>query len=434
MAFFDPDVTNSEEVSSQPLDRVDYDPKSLEEEAGRVLESLGAGSEEIKKTSLIDWFLNATSDTLELLLKRKRGTSIDEEEDEEQEDVDEVGSDSYWTGLLLLAVGVIASTNLKKMIEAISDIDISGSEVPKVSAVSASGETFAGVETVFGDSKYRITTEYEGKTKYNKNHRAIDFAVPVGTPLYSPFNGTVVEVSYNKNGGNLIRIYNEEQTKGVGLFHLSESKVKVGDKVTKGQLVALSGNTGRSTGPHVHFEAYEINKGRRTLVDPMGRTQVTTAVSEGDIYKNLGEEINNPFSIKYDKNVKWEGLSGRKGAMASFKDKYSGVRAGVKLIMNQQTVFDRSGTGGRSISIADFVKSYVTAEDGNDMDRYMRFMSEKTGWGINEQIDIREEENLYKFASAVAQQESGSKISRETISTVRKNILYCSNTNPNNQK
>lgn len=86
-----------------------------------------------------------------------------------------------------------------------------------------------------------------------ENHGAIDIAVPTGTNVYATEAGTVVTAGMNGPAGNLVTIDhgNGYITK---YMHNSSIKVSVGDKVGKGQVIALSGDTGRTTGPHVHFQ------------------------------------------------------------------------------------------------------------------------------------------------------------------------------------
>ncbi len=84
-------------------------------------------------------------------------------------------------------------------------------------------------------------------------HPGIDFAAEVGTPIYAAAGGVVVDSYYNPEYGNMIDIDH-----GNGLIsryaHASKRLVKVGDIVLRGQKIAEVGSTGRSTGPHLHFE------------------------------------------------------------------------------------------------------------------------------------------------------------------------------------
>ncbi|MEQ9374776.1 MAG: M23 family metallopeptidase [Imperialibacter sp.] len=97
-----------------------------------------------------------------------------------------------------------------------------------------------------------------------KMHIGIDIVTPTGTAIVATANGVVEEVIYEMNGyGNMVKLKHEEGYQTV-YAQLSEAKVKVGDKVEKGQVIALSGNSGRSTAPHLHYEV--IHNGKR--VDP----------------------------------------------------------------------------------------------------------------------------------------------------------------------
>lgn len=86
-------------------------------------------------------------------------------------------------------------------------------------------------------------------------HKGIDIAVPVGTCVLATKAGTVVTATYSASAGNYIALYH-----GNGVYsyymHCSVLSVGVGTQVSKGQQIALSGNTGISTGPHLHFAIY----------------------------------------------------------------------------------------------------------------------------------------------------------------------------------
>lgn len=84
-------------------------------------------------------------------------------------------------------------------------------------------------------------------------HAGLDFAVPEGTPVEACWPGKVI-FSGSKGGfGNKVIIEHADGWKSV-YAHNSENLVREGDKVAPGQKIAMSGNTGRSTGPHLHFE------------------------------------------------------------------------------------------------------------------------------------------------------------------------------------
>ncbi|HKD82001.1 MAG TPA: M23 family metallopeptidase [Candidatus Angelobacter sp.] len=98
---------------------------------------------------------------------------------------------------------------------------------------------------VFGSSRV-----YNGVKK--SQHLGLDFRVGTGTPVHATNAATVILARPLYFEGNCVMLDH-----GQGLvtiyMHLSEFKVKEGEKVTAGQLIALSGGTGRSTGPHLHF-------------------------------------------------------------------------------------------------------------------------------------------------------------------------------------
>jgi murein DD-endopeptidase MepM/ murein hydrolase activator NlpD len=108
-------------------------------------------------------------------------------------------------------------------------------------------------------SKFKITTVYRrpGKHWSCGYHTGVDFAVPTGTPIYAAGSGKVLEsatsVSWGSSYGTSAVIDHGSGQRAV-YAHLSKLLVKKGDIVTEGQLIGMSGNTGNSTGPHLHFE------------------------------------------------------------------------------------------------------------------------------------------------------------------------------------
>ena len=98
----------------------------------------------------------------------------------------------------------------------------------------------------------RLTSSY-GR-RWNRNHNGIDIGAKTGTPIYAADNGIIIESEYQSNGyGNIVKI--DHQNGYVSYYaHCSKLYAKVGDVVAKGDLIAAVGSTGRSTGPHLHFE------------------------------------------------------------------------------------------------------------------------------------------------------------------------------------
>ena len=85
------------------------------------------------------------------------------------------------------------------------------------------------------------------------NHKAIDWATPTGTAIWASSGGTVSVAGWQSGYGYVVYI-NHPDGNQTRYGHLSKILVSVGQKVKQGQKIALSGNTGRSTGPHLHFE------------------------------------------------------------------------------------------------------------------------------------------------------------------------------------
>lgn len=84
-------------------------------------------------------------------------------------------------------------------------------------------------------------------------HKGIDWATPVGTAVVASCSGTVVRAGWGSGYGYVVYI-NHPDGRQTRYGHLSKVLVKVGQTVSQGDKIALSGNTGRSTGPHLHFE------------------------------------------------------------------------------------------------------------------------------------------------------------------------------------
>lgn len=100
-----------------------------------------------------------------------------------------------------------------------------------------------------------ITSEFGPRRmgKKEKMHEGIDIAAPVGTPIYSPAQGEVVFAGVKKGYG--LTVILEHQGELQTLYgHNSKLFVKEGDQVQKGEEISLVGNTGHSTGPHLHYE------------------------------------------------------------------------------------------------------------------------------------------------------------------------------------
>ena len=122
----------------------------------------------------------------------------------------------------------------------------------------------APISSGFGWRVHPITGE-------RKLHKGVDFAVPTGTPIFAAAEGTVSYAGWTNDGyGNVVELQHENGA--LTLYaHTNKVYVSKGQFVNKGQAIAEVGSTGRSTGPHLHFE---IQPDGRTAVDPMDYLQL----------------------------------------------------------------------------------------------------------------------------------------------------------------
>ena len=144
--------------------------------------------------------------------------------------------------------------------------DINGKSVKK--ALMKTPINGARLSSKFGMRKHPI----DG---YNKMHRGTDFAAPKGTPIMASGDGIVIKASWCGGGGNCVKIRHNSSYSTV-YAHLSKfaAKIKKGTRVKQGQTIGYVGSTGKSTGPHLHYEV--IFNGKRinsqTLKLPSGKT------------------------------------------------------------------------------------------------------------------------------------------------------------------
>ncbi len=147
-----------------------------------------------------------------------------------------------------------SENNETKNIVVKSDKDLTISEYMFLTRLIPNGKplNYKRISTKFGFRIHPIT-------KRKQLHSADDLTADIGTPIYAPADGVVVYAGKRKFYGNFLLIRH-----GMGFEtaygHLHRIGVKTGDYIKKGELIALCGNTGRSTGPHLHYEIRYLSK------------------------------------------------------------------------------------------------------------------------------------------------------------------------------
>lgn len=150
--------------------------------------------------------------------------------------------------------------------------------IPRISPVAFSSQY--RLSDRFGMRKDPIDGKY-------RMHAGIDLAGPKGDMIYATGNGVVVEVSYNFYGyGNYVLIDHGFGYK-TRYAHLVKANVRKGDTVTRGQVIGTLGSTGKSTGPHLHYEVIYRNK----TVNPLNYFNLNIKLE--DYYALLGTTLDN---------------------------------------------------------------------------------------------------------------------------------------------
>ena len=151
----------------------------------------------------------------------------------------------------------------------------------------------------------RISSGYGMRTHpvlgYRKAHRGLDFAAPTGTPIYAAGDGVVERANRFGAYGNYIRIrHNETYKTAYAHLHGFAKGIRAGARVRQGQVIGYVGSTGRSTGPHLHYEVHKNGD----------------KVNPHSVDLPLGEELKGAQLAKFQKeiagyNAKFAGITGK---------------------------------------------------------------------------------------------------------------------------
>lgn len=193
-----------------------------------------------------------------------------------------------------------------------------------------------------------------------RQHQGVDLPLKMGDPVYATFCGRVRISQYNKGGyGNLVIIRHDN---GLETYygHLSERMVEPGQWVEAGQIIGLGGSTGRSTGPHLHFETryYGQSFDPERLIDfkngTLSRETFLLKKSFFSIYSNTGQDFDD--EIANEEQDKQE--AAEKAAM-----KYYKIRSGDTL----GAIARRHGTTVANICRLNGIKSTTILRIGRSL-------------------------------------------------------------------
>lgn len=211
-------------------------------------------------------------------------------------------------------------------------------------------------------------------------HGGIDFACPVGTPIYAIEDGVVVWSQWDKFGGGNMILIRADSDGGQTLFlHLDQRMVNVGDRVKRAQQIATSGATGVVEGAHLHFEFWKDKDPASagiTATDEMANNQ--QPAKWPDSWKNPSYFNQNQDQIMYEKVVKdaenYLSKAGQKVTEypnTSFVERIDSLNGVIQQLEAQNVKKDQwigerdKWIGGRDQIIADLRKQLETATPEN---------------------------------------------------------------------
>jgi murein DD-endopeptidase MepM/ murein hydrolase activator NlpD len=282
-----------------------------------------------------------------------------------------------------------------------------------------------GSTTMAGASSHNVTGRYGEQREGGRTHKGIDVAMPEGTALKAVMDGVVsaAQMGSGERSYGLYVVIEHSGGKSTLYAHMSQILVKVGDKVVKGQIIGLSGNTGFSSGPHLHFEL-RVN-GTHTdpsayvglAYGPGGTKANTSALDEDD-----GSGYSSPSGTVTPNNfisVSWSGVTGGSsnvkdmimsggslgslptGSIADIPDSIGGSRRTSKMGTQLSKVLNNNnpavGGGEEPLGIAGVSSSGISTNRQSGK-------SSKSNVTINVTIASASETEARRFAKLVKQQ------------------------------
>ena len=243
--YFEEEIT--ENIEEKLMNTVNTEEKKLSEIKAEEI----AEDEKINKVEKVQGIIKITgeelADSKENRIIKIKDTPTYINTNENLKNINGLNKKNYKSGI---KENVIENINVKNIvdnqevqrIQNIQNENINNKNFGKILWPVKSGK----ITSKFGNRNHPVL-------KSVKFHRGVDIAVSLGTPVYAGIRGIVTFAGKRGNYGNLVEIKGSDGIK-VRYAHLSKIDVVTGQRVSDGEKVAETGNTGMSTGPHLHYE------------------------------------------------------------------------------------------------------------------------------------------------------------------------------------
>ena len=256
----------------------------------------------------------------------------------------------------------------------------------------------ARISSLFGYRRHPIY-----KTK--KFHSGVDYAAPRGTAIYASGAGTIEMARYVNGYGNFIKIrHNSEYETAYGHMHKFASGMRPGVRVKKGQIIGYVGSTGRSTGPHLHFEI--LRKGQR--IDPLkakvatGNDLTGTQLAE---FKRIVKKVDNIKNTELAATEKKkEAIEAKNEAAEQNAELQKTQKTGtVQASENKPSEIKKEAVVQSKPAESAEMKSETEVENGNDEVKPVEVIANKNGVSIPQKEDIFAGQIINKAAEEKAE-------------------------------
>nr|WP_147198433.1 murein DD-endopeptidase MepM [Pantoea sp. CCBC3-3-1] len=180
-------------------------------------------------------------------------------------------------------------------------LQTSGKDYYAIRAADGKFYDRSGAGLAHGFMRFPTARQYRVSSNFNPHrlnpvtgrvapHKGVDFAIPLGTPVLAVGDGEVIVAKRSGGAGNYVAIRHGRQYM-TRYMHMKKLLVKPGDKVKRGERIGLTGNTGRSTGPHLHFEIWINNQAVNPLTAKLPRMEGLTGKDRSDYLAQVREVV-----------------------------------------------------------------------------------------------------------------------------------------------